>query len=86
MPMRAKVSWVCHTPPPLRKRSQPSHAVDALRLVALTGQGVGLPAVARLGPFLFGRPVGLAADLAITVGFTTLFFALAVRSFSRPMS
>ncbi len=70
----------------LVKINPATYAVDALRLVALTGQGVGLPAVARLGPFLFGRPVGLAADLAITVGFTTLFFALAVRSFSRPMS
>ncbi|MEE8219336.1 MAG: ABC transporter permease [bacterium] len=58
-----------------------TYAVGALRLVTLTTQGVSWPVAARFGPFLFGRPVGLAADLAITVGFTALFFALAVRAF-----
>jgi ABC-2 type transport system permease protein len=58
-----------------------TYAVDALRQVALASQGMGLASASRLGPFLFGRPVGLALDLAITVGFTVFFFASAVRAF-----
>jgi ABC-2 type transport system permease protein len=65
----------------LVKINPATYAMDAMRLVALNAQGVGWPVAARLGPFFFGRPVGLAADLAITVGFTALFFALAVRAF-----
>ena len=65
----------------LVKINPATYAVDALRQVALASQGIASPAAARLGPMLFGRPVGLATDLALTAGFTVLFFASAVRAF-----
>ncbi len=58
-----------------------TYAVDALRQVALASQGVSMGAAARLGPFLFGRPVGLTLDLIITGAFAVLFFWAAVRAF-----
>lgn len=58
-----------------------TYAVDALRQVSLAAQGVGWATSARLGPMVFGRPVGLGADLIITIAFTVFFFASAVRAF-----
>jgi ABC-2 type transport system permease protein len=58
-----------------------TYAVDALRQVALASQGISLATAGRLGPLLFGRPVGLGVDLLITLGFAAFFFASAVRAF-----
>jgi ABC-2 type transport system permease protein len=65
----------------LVKVNPATYAVDALRQVALVAQGVRGPEAASFGPLFFGRPLGLAEDLAVTAAFALVFFLLAVRLF-----
>src|SRR5271166_4781110 len=62
-----------------------TYAVDPLRRVVFAAQNMTPAASARFptGVTIFGDHLPISAELAITVGFAVLFFALAIRGLSR---